>query len=195
MTLYEVDLDKIGVEVKSVSRGSRKPKEDSCAKPKAPSKRKAEPTVDDVTPKKRTVRKPKAQPAPVLSEPIPEPSPEPTPEPSPEPIPEIKVESPKVEVKVEDAVKPLVEETKQKKPRAPRNKRDPEQAPVWFEKYVEGVKKEQSLIKNEKVPAKKAKEEAQEVASKSWKHGLTRNRVQNEVDGHMTRMYSMIFSK
>ena len=88
-----------------------------------------------------------------------------------------------------------VAEPKEKKPRAPRKKRDPAIAPQWFSKYVEGVQKEQAVIKNEKVPAKKAKEEAQEAAAKSWKNGLTRDRVQNEVDGHMSRMYSMIFSK
>lgn len=44
-------------------------------------------------------------------------------------------------------------------------------------------------MKSEKVPAKKVKEEAKEAATKSWNHGLTRNRVQNEVDSHMSRMY------
>jgi translation initiation factor 4G len=189
MTLYEADLDKIAVEVKSVSRKTK-----ASDEPKTTRKRKAAAKVEDVEPKKKAPRKRK-------SEPIPEPVPEPTvPEPIAEPTPvaEVKVEEPKVEEpKVEEAKveEVKVEEVKQKKPRAPRKKRDPAEAPVWFAKYVEGVKKEQSAIKNEKVPAKKVKEEAQEAAAKSWNHGLTRNRVQNEVDGHMSRMYSMIFSK
>jgi hypothetical protein len=174
MTLYEADLDKIAVEVKSVSRKSK-----TSDEPKAPRKRKAVAKVDGAEPKKKTARKPKAEPVAV--------------EPVIEPVVEIKVEAveePKVEekvaeIKVEEKVAEIkVEEPKQKKPRAPRKKRDPAEAPVWFAKYVEGVKKEQSVIKNEKIPAKKVREEAQEVASKSWNHGLTRNRVQNEVDGH-----------
>lgn len=176
MTLYEADLDKIAVEVKSVSRKSKD-------EPKAPRKRKAVVKVEDTEPKKKVVRKRKES----KPEPVPEPTkPEPAPEPVPEPVAEImveEVEASKVEeVKVEEELKP-------KKPRAPRKKRDPSEAPAWFAKYVEGVKKEQSVIKNEKVPAKKVKEEAQEVASKSWNHGLTRNRVQNEVDGHSNIFY------
>ena len=169
MPLYEADLDKIAVEVKSVNRKTE---------PKTPRKRKAVAKVEDTEPKKKTVRKRKVS----IPEPVPEPITEPIAEPIPEPVPEPIAESvaepvAEVETKVEEVLK-------QKNPRAPRKKRDPSEAPAWFAKYVEGVKKEQSVIKNEKVPAKKVKEEAQEVASKSWNHGLTRNRVQNEVDGH-----------
>jgi hypothetical protein len=67
--------------------------------------------------------------------------------------------------------------------------------PQWFNKYVEGVKKEEAVQKAEKVPAKQVKQEAQEVAQKSWNDGLTRDRVSNEVDSHMNRMYSMIFKR
>jgi hypothetical protein len=177
MTLYEADLDKLAVEVKSVSRKSK-----AADEPKAPRKRKAVEKPVLAEPKKKAVRKQKASPKQetVDSEPTPEPIPEIK-------VEEIKVEEPKVEepkVETPKVETPKVEEPKQKKPRAPRKKRDPAEAPVWFTKYVEGVKKEQSAIKNEKIPAKKVREEAQEVASKSWNHGLTRNRVQNEVDGH-----------
>lgn len=73
--------------------------------------------------------------------------------------------------------------------------RDPAVPPLWFEKYVQGVKKEEALAKQEKVSAKTVKQEAQETAKKSWDDGLTRDRVTNEVDNHMSRMYSMIFSR
>lgn len=166
MPLYEADLDKLAVEVKSVSKPFKK-------------KRAAKEPAEPVEPKQKAPRKKKVKVEPVAEEPVPEPK-----------VEEVKVEEPKVEeVKVEEpkvdkVEEPKVEEPKQKKPRAPRKKRDPAEAPVWFAKYVEGVKREQSVIKNEKVPAKKVKEEAQEAAAKSWNHGLTRNRVQNEVDGH-----------
>lgn len=56
--------------------------------------------------------------------------------------------------------------------------------PPWFQKYVEGVKKEQNLLKEEKVPMKKTKIEAQETAKKTWNDGFVRDRVTTEVDNH-----------
>jgi ribonuclease E len=167
MVLYEADLDKLAVEVKSVSKKNTKskaPKEEAEPKKKAPRKRKAaaiEP-VESTEPKAEPVE-PKAEP---IITPTVEVKVEPESKPEPEPEPTKPVEEPP------------------KKKRAPRKKADPTVAPAWFEKYVEGVKKEQATMKSEKVPAKKVKEEAKEAASKSWNHGLTRNRVQNEVDGH-----------
>jgi hypothetical protein len=178
MPLYEADLDKLAVEVKSVSKSFKKKRA-----------AKDEP-AESVEPKQKAPRKKKVkvvkveEPVEEVKEPVAEIKIE-------EPVPEIKVE-PVAEIKVDPEVKEPVAEPKQKKPRAPRKKRDPAEAPVWFAKYVEGVKREQSVIKNEKVPAKKVKEEAQEAAAKSWNHGLTRNRVQNEVDGHMSRMYCIL---
>jgi hypothetical protein len=157
MTLYEADLDKIAVQVKSVSRKTKAPKE-----PKVEVEEKVK------EPKKRAPRKRKVE-----SEPIPEPEPT-KPEPIAEPVPEPVAEK---------APEPVAE-VKEKKPRAKRVKRDPAEAPVWFNKYVEGVKKEQAALKPEKIPAKQVKDEAKEAAAKSWNHGLTRDRVQNEVDGH-----------
>jgi len=152
MPLYEADLDKIAVEVKSVSK-KRVAKKDGEPKKRARvSKKKTSEKSDDV---KTLVD-------------------EPVVEVKPEPVAQV--------VKVEPVVETIP--AKEKKQRAPRQKKDPTVAPLWFAKYVEGVKKEQAAMKNEKVPAKKVKEEAQEAATKSWNHGLTRNRVQNEVDGH-----------
>lgn len=66
--------------------------------------------------------------------------------------------------------------------------------PAWFQKYVEGVKKEQARHEKEKKPVKQIQQEASEVAQSKWDDGLTRDRLRNEVDGHMNRMYSMIFT-
>lgn len=122
-------------------------------------------------------------------------------------VPTPKVETPKrapedVEVpkpkrqrkKKEPTPEPEPEPIKEEKPKRSRQKRDPSAPPTWFQKYVEGVKKEQALQREEKVPAKQVKVEAEEVAKKSWDNGFIRDRVTNEVDGHMSRMYSMIFS-
>ena len=71
---------------------------------------------------------------------------------------------------------------------------DEHSPPAWFQKYVEGVKKEQARHEKAKKPAKQIQQEATEVAQTKWDDGLTRDRLKNEVDGHMNRMYSMIFS-
>ena len=176
MTLYEADLDKIAVPVKSV-QNKRK------LKAPKPQKESADPKV--VKEKKPRAKKVK------LEEKIEEPKEESI---SAETLVEEKIEEPKIEEKVQ--VKVAVQEVeaptvqvKTKKPRAPRQKKDPTVPPQWFAKYVEGVKSEQATLKPEKVGKKQIKEEAKEAASKSWNNGLTRNRVQNEVDSHMSRMY------
>tara|TARA_R110000868_G_scaffold161183_2_gene391174 strand:- start:1437 stop:1961 length:525 start_codon:yes stop_codon:yes gene_type:complete len=168
MTLYEVDLDKLAVPVESVGskRKAKEPKEPKA--PKEPKEKK--PRAPRV--KKVKIEEPKEEvQESVSAETL---------------VEEVKVE-PKVESKVEE-VKEEIEvptvEVKAKKPRAPRQKKDPAVPPQWFAKYVEGVKKEQATLKPEKVAQKQIKEEAKEAASKSWNNGLTRNRVQNEVDGH-----------
>lgn len=74
--------------------------------------------------------------------------------------------------------------------------------PQWFQKYVEGVSKERAVQKEEKIPAKQVKQEAQEQAKNAWNDGLTRDRVTNEVDNHsifliylVSRMYAQIFAR
>lgn len=97
---------------------------------------------------------------------------EPTPEPLPEPAPEPK---------------------KRKRESKPKSNDPPE----WFKKYVEGVQKEKAAAGGDVSKKQETiiKNEALKVAQKSWDSGFTRDRVQNEVDSHMNRMYSMIFSR
>jgi hypothetical protein len=186
MTLYEVDLDKLAVPVKSMEEGSSKtkrklkePKEPKAPKePKEPKEKK--PRAKKV--KVETVAVKTEEVSPVLDAPA-------------ETKVEAPVEAPQAPVETPASVETPAEEPPKKKIRAPRQKKDPAVPPQWFAKYVEGVKKEQATLKPEKVAPKQIKEEARETASKSWNNGLTRNRVENEVNGHMSRMYSMIFSK
>jgi len=197
MPLYEADLDKIAVPVKSVSkRHIKEPKEPKTPKvPKVPKVK--EPR--DVKEKKPRAKKIKVEHEPTVevSEPVKDAlvKDEPVKD---EPVPK---DAPVVDAVMEvDAVVEKIEESfekevKVKKTRVPRVKKDPTVPPQWFAKYVEGVKQEQATLKPEKIGQKKIKEEAKVAASKSWNNGLTRDRVQNEVDGHMNRMYSMIFSK
>ena len=70
---------------------------------------------------------------------------------------------------------------------------NPSEPPVWFKQYVAGVKKEEAKISREKKPHKQIQKEAREVAQTSWDDGFTRDRLRNEVDGHMSRMYQMMF--
>lgn len=83
----------------------------------------------------------------------------------------------------------LIEQTVAPKKR----KRDDGEPPAWFQKYVAGVKQEEAKQASTKVPKRQVDEQARTVAQEQWKDGLTRDRIQNEVDGHMSRMYGMIF--
>ena len=72
--------------------------------------------------------------------------------------------------------------------------KDDLEPPSWFKQYVSGVKKEEAKISREKKPKKQIQQEAVEVAQKNWSDSFTRDRVRNEVDGHMSRMYQMMFA-
>jgi len=71
-----------------------------------------------------------------------------------------------------------------------------EEPPAWFKKYVAGVKHEERAMQEPpKKPKKEVAKEADEMAQKQWGNGLVRDRVRNEVDKHMSRMYQMIFNR
>lgn len=75
------------------------------------------------------------------------------------------------------------------------SKETEEEAPAWFKSYVVGVKEEQAKAGNDKRPKKQVRIEAKEVAQQQWQQPQTRERVQNTVNNHMQKMYSMIFPK
>jgi len=60
---------------------------------------------------------------------------------------------------------------------------------------VETVKQQEQKVSAEKKTQKVVREEAKEIAQDKWNDGLTRDRVQQEVDSHMGRMYSMMFGR
>lgn len=94
-----------------------------------------------------------------------------------------------VSKEIDQEVKKLVKIPKPKKARVVRG----DNPPAWFQKYIEGVKREQAHTTSEKKPVKQIQQEAEQEAKSKWENGLVRDRLQNEVDGHMNRMYSMIF--
>jgi colicin import membrane protein len=109
-----------------------------------------------------------------------------------------------VEKAVEEATPMLAEQarsaadgSKEPKPKKVKRtlKRDESVPPVWFEKFVESAKMEESKIAADKKPAKMVKEEAKEVAKAQWSDGYTRDRVNAQVDNHMGKLYSMIFAR
>jgi hypothetical protein len=113
----------------------------------------------------------------------------------------------KVEEKVEETVEKVEEKVEEKieKPKRKRVKKEiiksvkevekEIEPPVWFKKYIEGVQKEKQIYSEKKIPQKQMKIEAEEVAKKSWENGLTRDRVKDELDNHMSRMHKMIFGR
>ena len=71
-----------------------------------------------------------------------------------------------------------------------------EEPPAWFKKYVAGVKNEERALQEApKRPKKEIAKEADQMARQQWGNGLVRDRVNNEVDKHMNRMYQMIFNR
>ena len=82
------------------------------------------------------------------------------------------------------------EEVKEKKKKRPA---DPNEPPPWFQKYIAGVKDEEAKQSSVKRTKKEISEESKTVAADRWNDGLVRDRVQNEVDNHMNRMYTMMF--
>lgn len=213
MVLYAADISKLAVPVSKSVQDVEKPKRklskkqlENLEKGREIKRQKSESVAVDTpvpptepepekTKQKKRVRKEKQN-----VEPPKEPEPEPVPEPEiekPKPVKTRKPRQPKVLIETPPASEPevVVEEKVEKKERKKRVPRDPSVPPVWFEKYIQGVKKEEALAKQEKVPAKQVIKEAQEVAQKSWDNGLTRDRVSNEVDQHLNRLYSMVFNK
>lgn len=99
---------------------------------------------------------------------------------------------------IDKAVDEAIEEPaepKPKKQRVQKPKRDESVPPVWFERFVESAKLEESKIAADKKPSKQVKEEAKEVAKAQWSDGYTRDRVNAQVDNHMGKLYSMIFTR
>ena len=102
----------------------------------------------------------------------------------------------KDEVEIEKAVDKAVEEEAPKPKKVKRIlKRDESVPPVWFEKFVESAKLEESKITADKKPAKQVKEEAKATAQAQWSDGYTRDRVNQQVDNHMSKLYGMIFAR
>lgn len=102
----------------------------------------------------------------------------------------------KEEKDIDAAVEKAVEEVEPKPKKVKRTlKRDESVPPIWFERFVESAKLEESKIAADKKPVKLVKEEAKEVAKAQWQDGYTRDRVNAQVDNHMGKLYSMIFAR
>ena len=109
--------------------------------------------------------------------------------------------TPSVSSGIGEAVEQAVNEPVKKK-RAPRKPKTqelpappPEEPPMYFKKYVEGMLKAQNDLSEVKKPAKQIKTEAVQQTKDVWANDVKRDCVKNEVDKHMNRMYSMMFSR
>jgi len=67
--------------------------------------------------------------------------------------------------------------------------------PSWFLKYVEGVKQTENQVSQKKKPRKVIKQESHVEAGKSWSQPIVRDKIRNETDQHMSRMYKQIFGR
>lgn len=67
--------------------------------------------------------------------------------------------------------------------------------PVWFSKYLEGVKQEENLQAHSPKAKRVIKKEAVKESKEQWSQGIVRDRINNEVNSHLHRMYSQIFGR
>ncbi len=70
-----------------------------------------------------------------------------------------------------------------------------DEPPLWFKRWHEDERKRKAKGNNERVSATVLRQEAHTQANSQWQNGHTRDRVINEVDGHMDRLYKMIHSR
>jgi len=90
-----------------------------------------------------------------------------------------------------------------KKAPAPENKKviidgvTVEEPPSWFKSYLHDEAKRRNADKPKAERAKSAvvKNEADIKAHEKWSDGLVRDRVNNEVNSHMGRLYSQIYGR
>lgn len=88
-----------------------------------------------------------------------------------------------------------VSEAKPVKERKPKKAKvvSSDEPPAWFKKYIQGNALQANALSKEKQPEKKIIKESNAFAAEAWKDDLTRDRVNQEQDNHMARMYSSIF--
>lgn len=89
-----------------------------------------------------------------------------------------------------DAVEPPAKKIRIRKPKAPI---DHDQPPKWFNNFVQMATAEKSAVLGDNKPKKQIAQESKSAAEEQWKSGLVRDRVQHEVNDHMTRLHDMIF--
>lgn len=99
-----------------------------------------------------------------------------------------------------DIIDEVIEKTIKKPRKENAERRKPvlvgnDNPPAWFEKYVQGVKQTENLASTDKQKNKEVNENAKVVASEKWGDEHTRDKVNQEVDKHMKRMYSMMFGR
>jgi hypothetical protein len=112
--------------------------------------------------------------------------------PTPPPSPEKKEEEPVKPKKTRQKSKPL--------PPAPAviiDGKAADEPPSWFKNYLltEAKRRNEEKEKKERVPVSEVKKVANETAQKKWNDGLTRDRVTNEVNTHMNRLYQQIHGR
>jgi hypothetical protein len=72
-----------------------------------------------------------------------------------------------------------------------------DEPPSWFKAYLHEEQKRRNADKpkKERASAPAVKQAAEVQAAVKWSDGLTRDRVNNEVNGHMNRLYAQIHGR
>ena len=120
-----------------------------------------------------------------VDEPVSETVPSPEPEPVAEPV---EVKKPKRKPRVPKNVTPAAP------PPSPEPNDGDNEPPKWFMNYVSGMKTFQNDVAEKKKPKRVLKTESDDYAKQQWKKPDLRQKVTDNVDSHLTKMYRQIFS-
>jgi len=120
------------------------------------------------------------------SEPVSEVTSEPEPQPTVEPV---EVKKPKRKPRVPKNVTPPTP------PASVETDNDDNEPPKWFMNYITGMKNVQNEVSDKKKSKRVLKHEADDYAKQQWKKPDLRQKVTNNVDSHMAKMYRQIFSR
>lgn len=107
----------------------------------------------------------------------------------PEPIAQpMEVKKPKRKPRVPKAVTPAAP------PPTPESDVADHEPPKWFMNYVSNMKSFQNDVAEKKKPKRVLKNESDDYAKQQWKKPDLRQRVTDNVDSHLTKLYRQIFS-
>jgi hypothetical protein len=204
MPVYEAEFlgDPTPIRPAKKPRKSKTPKEEAPNVASSSGTGSSTPTVDPTpkTPSTSPEKIDKPTPTPVTNKRKRKTASPPTPPPSPEKVVVVVEEEEKIEQKPPPPKKKITKQKAKPLPPAPQviiDGKGPDEPPSWFKNYLldEAKRRNEDKEKKARSPLSEVKKVAHEKAQVKWNDGLTRDRVTNEVNSHMNRLYQQIHGR